>query len=151
MDSEFLRDIEEVAERDGRYDRAAYLFVYDALQHTVESLGKESLPKDQRHVSGGELLRGISEYALSQNYPNPFNAQTTISYAIPTASHVSLKVFNVLGEEVRTLVDADQQANTYQVTWDGRDAGGKQVASGVYFCKLQAGSFEGSTKMVFMK
>jgi|GEM_PF-1820834 len=92
-----------------------------------------------------------SEYALSQNYPNPFNAQTTISYAIPTASHVSLKVFNVLGEEVRTLVDADQQANTYQVTWDGRDAGGKQVASGVYFCKLQAGSFEGSTKMVFMK
>jgi hypothetical protein len=92
-----------------------------------------------------------SEYALSQNYPNPFNAQTAISYAIPTASHVSLKVFNVLGEEVRTLVDADQQASTYQVTWDGRDAGGKQVASGVYFCKLQAGSFEGSTKMVFMK
>jgi len=92
-----------------------------------------------------------TEYALSQNYPNPFNAQTSISYSIPTASHVSLKVFNVMGEEVRTLVDADQQANTYQVTWDGRDAGGKQVASGVYFCKLQARDFDASTKMVFMK
>jgi len=92
-----------------------------------------------------------TEYALSQNYPNPFNAQTTISYSIPAASHVSLQVFNVLGEEVRTLVDADQQANTYQVTWDGRDAGSRQVATGVYFCKLQAGSFEGSTKMVLMK
>ncbi len=92
-----------------------------------------------------------SEYALSQNYPNPFNSQTSISYAIPTASHVSLKIYNVLGEEVRTLVDADQQANTYQVTWDGRDAGGKQVASGVYFSTLKAGEFDATTKMVFLQ
>jgi hypothetical protein len=92
-----------------------------------------------------------TEYVLSQNYPNPFNAQTAISYAIPMDSHVSLKVFNVLGEEVRTLVDADQQANTYQVTWDGRDANGKQVASGVYFCTLEAAEFSQTAKMVFMK
>jgi len=92
-----------------------------------------------------------TEYALAQNYPNPFNAQTTISYAIPTASHVSLKIFNVLGEEVRTLVDADQQANTYQVTWDGRNSSGNQVASGVYFSTLKAGDFDATVKMVFIK
>lgn len=69
MDSEFLRDIEKVAEADGRYDRAAYLFIYDALQHTVEGLSKESLPRDQRHVSGRELLHGISQYSLSQFGP----------------------------------------------------------------------------------
>jgi len=99
-----------------------------------------------------QSIAGVpTEYALSQNYPNPFNAQTAISYSIPTASQVSLKIFNVLGEEVRTLVDADQQANTYQVTWDGRDANGKPVASGVYFCTLKAGAFDASTKMAFIK
>ncbi len=91
------------------------------------------------------------KYALSQNYPNPFNAQTTISYAIPEDGQVSLKVFNVLGEEVRALVDAHQKANTYQVTWDGKNAAGRSVASGVYFCTLEAGSFTQTNKMVFLK
>jgi flagellar hook assembly protein FlgD len=62
-----------------------------------------------------------------------------------------VKVFNVLGEEVRTLVDGHQKANTYQVTWDGKDADGKSVASGVYFCTLKAGEFSQTAKMVFMK
>jgi hypothetical protein len=92
-----------------------------------------------------------TEYALSQNYPNPFNAQTTISYAIPQDSQVSMKLFNILGEEVRTLVDGHQKANTYQVTWDGKDADGRSVASGVYFCTLKAGEFSQTTKMVFLK
>ena len=69
MDDTFLRDIEALAERDGRYDRAAYLFVYDALQHTVEKLGKASMPREQRHVSGRDLVYGISEYALDQFGP----------------------------------------------------------------------------------
>jgi hypothetical protein len=92
-----------------------------------------------------------TSYALSQNYPNPFNAQTTITYSIPNDSHVSMKVFNILGEEVRTLVDGQQSANTYQVTWDGKDADGKLTASGVYFCTLKAGEFSETMKMVFMK
>ena len=92
-----------------------------------------------------------TEYALSQNYPNPFNAQTIITYAIPEDSEVSLKVFNVLGEEIRTLVDGHQKANTYQVTWDGKDADSRSVASGVYFCTLKAGEFSKTTKMVFLK
>ena len=92
-----------------------------------------------------------TSYALSQNYPNPFNAQTIISYAIPQDSQVSLKVFNVVGEEVRTLVDSHQSANTYQVTWNGMDADSKSVASGVYFCTLKAGDFSKTTKMVFLR
>ena len=69
MEEELLGEIDELAERDGKYAKAAYLFIYDALQHTVEKLGKAELPRDQRHVSGGDLLRGISEYALSQFGP----------------------------------------------------------------------------------
>ena len=69
MDEEFLREIDELAERHDRYAKAAYLFIYDALQHKVEMMGKTERPKDQRHVSGGDLLRGISEYALTQFGP----------------------------------------------------------------------------------
>lgn len=69
MDDGFLREIEDLADRDGRYARSAYLFVYDALQHTVEKLGKTSMPREQRHVSGRDLLYGISEYALDQFGP----------------------------------------------------------------------------------
>jgi hypothetical protein len=92
-----------------------------------------------------------SDYALSQNYPNPFNALTTITYSIPEDSHVSVKVFNVLGAEVRALVDQHHKANTYQATWDGKDADGMSVASGVYFCTMEAGEFSQTTKMVFLK
>lgn len=92
-----------------------------------------------------------TDYALSQNYPNPFNANTTISYAIPQDSHVSVKIYNIVGEEVRTLVDSHQSANTYQVTWDSKDAAGKSVSSGVYFCTLSAGEFSATTKMVYMR
>ena len=69
MDDGFLQEIEAVAETDGRYARAAYLFVYDALQHTVEKLGKASMPREQRHVSGRDLLYGLSEHALDQFGP----------------------------------------------------------------------------------
>ena len=60
-------------------------------------------------------------------------------------------VFNILGEEVRTLVDGYQSANTYQATWDGKDADGRSVATGIYFCTLKAGEFSQITKMVFLK
>ena len=64
-----LREIEDLADRDGRYKQGAYLFVFSALQHTVEKLGKTSLPQDQRHVSGRDLLYGISEHALDRFGP----------------------------------------------------------------------------------
>jgi len=80
-------------------------------------------------------------FALFQNYPNPFNSTTAISYRLPAVSHqrsaVSLKIYNVLGQEVRTLVDREQPAGSYRVLWDGRDNSGKDVSSGIYFCRLK--------------
>jgi hypothetical protein len=90
-------------------------------------------------------------YALSQNYPNPFNAETEIRYQIPEDDHVVLVIYNTLGEEVRTLVDMDQAASWYVVTWDGRDDLGLRVASGLYFCRLKAGDFSKTIKMIFVK
>jgi len=90
-------------------------------------------------------------YALGQNYPNPFNASTEIRYQTPKADHVSLKIYNTLGEETRTLVDADREANWHVVTWDGRDNTGSEVASGLYFCRLKAGDFSRTIKMVLLR
>ncbi len=80
-------------------------------------------------------------FSLSQNYPNPFNSTTAISYQLSVVSCqrsvISLKVYNILGKEVKKLVDKPQKAGYYEVTWDGRDDSDKEVASGVYFCKLK--------------
>lgn len=91
------------------------------------------------------------EYALDQNYPNPFNPTTTIDYAIKTASHVELSVFNVLGQKIKTLVDQEQPANYYSITWNGDTDSGKPAASGIYFYEIKAGDFEMTKKMMLLK
>jgi len=93
--------------------------------------------------SGSETL---SEFSISQNYPNPFNPVTLISYQLPAAGFVTLKVYDVLGNEVSNLVDAQQEAGNYQVTFDG-----KTLASGIYLCRLQAGEFVSMIKMNLLK
>lgn len=90
-------------------------------------------------------------YALSQNYPNPFNTNTEIRYRTPVGGRVTLKVFNSQGQEVQTLVDADREAGPHTVSWDGRDKESREVASGAYFCQLQAGDFHETIKMVLVK
>jgi len=79
------------------------------------------------------------QFTLEQNYPNPFNSTTAISYRLSGVRpyHTTLKVYNVLGQEVRTLVDEEQPGGNYQVLWDGRDNSGKDVSSGVYFSRLK--------------
>ena len=82
-----------------------------------------------------------TEYALSQNYPNPFNATTSIQYLVvsdQSPPHVTLTIFNLLGQKVRTLVDGVKEPGSYTVTWDGTDASGSNVPSGVYFYRLTA-------------
>ena len=93
-------------------------------------------------------------FALSQNYPNPFNPSTTISYAIPEGNSqvgVKLSVFNLRGQLVRTLVDQTQGPGTYNVNWDGSDDRGRQISSGVYFYRIQAGDYVSTRKMVVLK
>jgi hypothetical protein len=89
-------------------------------------------------------------YSLSQNYPNPFNPSTVISYQISAFGHVSLKVFDVLGREIATLVDEYKQPGSYKVVFNPVSSI-KNPASGIYFYKLQAGSFSEIKKMVLAK
>ena len=88
---------------------------------------------------------------LAQNIPNPFNPVTTISFSLAMRGHATIDVFDAGGAWVRRLVDEDRAAGDHAVQWDGRDARGKSVASGVYFYRLASGSAVESKKMVLLK
>lgn len=92
-----------------------------------------------------------SKFSLSQNYPNPFNPTTEISFDVPTKSHVTLKVYNLLGHEVTTLVDEDVVVGSHKTSWDGRDRSGSEVATGIYFYKMVAGDFVETRKMMLLR
>ncbi len=99
-----------------------------------------------------EEMPGIpTDYSLEQNYPNPFNPATTISFSVPEAGLVRLAVYNVLGQEVKTLVNSARNAGNYRVTWDATNEHGEKVNSGLYIYRLQAGNKVLSNKMVLMK
>ena len=89
--------------------------------------------------------------ALLQNIPNPFNPATLIPYQLGAAEHVRLTVYSTLGQEVRVLVDALQAVGRYEVTWDGRDHSGREVASGVYLYRFQAGRFVDVRKAILLR
>ncbi|MFC2075693.1 aryl-sulfate sulfotransferase [candidate division KSB1 bacterium] len=88
---------------------------------------------------------------LSQNHPNPFNPMTTIEFALPRESLISLVVYNTTGQKVRELTSGHQAAGSHRVEWDGRDDSGRPVGSGVYFYRLQTGDFSRTRKMVLLK
>ena len=91
-----------------------------------------------------------AKFELSQNYPNPFNPSTVISYQLSVNSHVTLKVYDVLGKEVATLVNGRQEAGSYNVTFNAGN-GTRSLSSGVYFYRLDAGSFVSTKKLILMK
>ena len=99
-----------------------------------------------------EILNNIpSVYSLSQNYPNPFNPITKMNYALPKRSRVIISVYNVLGQEVTTLFNKEQDYGYHTITWNGTDRIGKQVASGVYFARLTTKNFSQTKKMLMLK
>ncbi|MCK6560632.1 T9SS type A sorting domain-containing protein [bacterium] len=91
------------------------------------------------------------EYSLSQNYPNPFNPETTIEYTLPQPSFVILKLFDILAQEVRTLVNEFQQSGTKSAVWDGRNNHGQLVPSGQYFYRLTTDGFTKSYKSLLLR
>ena len=88
---------------------------------------------------------------MDQNYPNPFNPTTLISYTLAEVSDVKLVVYNILGKEVRVLVNNTQAMGSHSIQWDGRDAIGRKLSSGMYIYRLVAGQNVAIKKMIFAK
>jgi hypothetical protein len=119
----------------GRWQGIAYL---DLLEITAIPTGVED-----------EFLPVT--HNLFQNYPNPFNPSTIISYAIPNVSYVSLKIYDMLGREVKTLVNSEQNIGTHSVQWNGDNNYGNKVSSGIYLYKIVAGNFIMTKKMLLLE
>jgi len=98
------------------------------------------------HVSAVKLSSAQTPYSylVSQNFPNPFNPSTTIQYDLPALSRVTIEIFDVLGQKVRTLVDEVEHAGSWQKAWDSRNNTGSSVASGIYFYRIEAVAVSGS-------
>ena len=92
-----------------------------------------------------------SEYSLAQNYPNPFNPETRIRYSLSQSSRVVLKIFNMLGQEVRTLLDEHKPAGSFEVSWDGKNDAGQRVPSGVYLYQIHAQGKVMTKKMTLLQ
>ena len=90
-------------------------------------------------------------FTLAQNFPNPFNSQTVIRFALPTRGQVTLILYNLAGQKVATLVQGVREVGAYTLSWDGRDDQGKDLASGVYLCRLQAGAQIQTRKLVLVR
>ena len=132
---------------------AAQVMVFDltnlqrgpVAQATTDADGHFALPLAS--LDGQALPQG---FALGQNYPNPFNPSTVIPYQLPTAAHVRLEVFNVLGQHLATLVDGERLAGIHTAMWDATDAAGQAVAAGVYIYRLHSAGVELTRRMVLV-
>jgi len=131
-----------------RFSRA-HLRDHVAVDRFVSALsnGNVVITKTGVHSQDEKTL----SFHLYQNYPNPFNTSTTVKYSIPINGHVSVKIYNVLGRKVRTLVDRWQVAGLHRILWDGKDDLGVQTASGVYFYKIHFGEFVQIRKLLLVR
>jgi len=117
-------------------------YVIGLLQTTVNQLTGIDF-------SGNEPLP--AEYVLTQNYPNPFNPTTNFKVGMVKSGEVRVEVFNVLGARVATLMNGTYAPGVYQVSWDGRDESGREVAGGIYIYRMQTAEFSSVKKMILMK
>jgi len=92
-----------------------------------------------------------SVFKLEQNYPNPFNPMTMIEFTLPNRRHVQLSIYNILGRQVRRLIDKPMDNGEHCVEWDGLDSNGYRAPTGVYFYRLQAGEITQTKKMLLLK
>jgi hypothetical protein len=101
-------------------------------------------------VAEGQQLLPAS-FALEQNYPNPFNPTTIVRFALPQQAFVTLKIYDILGREISTLVNEERPAGFFDVTWTGTNGYGAKVASGVYFYRVEAKPVAGGNTFVSLK
>ncbi|NOZ61972.1 MAG: S8 family serine peptidase [Calditrichaeota bacterium] len=124
-----------------------YNLTGDIVGAEVETFTFEKANQREK-VSESNNLR---TYRLGQNYPNPFNMETVISYEIPEATQVAIKIYNVNGQVIETLVNKLQQPGSYEIVWDGKDARNRDVVSGLYFFSIETTSFKKMRKMTLIK
>ena len=117
---------------------------YHCEPHQAMGMTGTIIVQDPVGVSDDESI--AEQFELQQNYPNPFNPITRISYAIPSASFVNLKVYDIIGNEITVLVNEEKQAGNYQIDFDATE-----LTGGVYFYQLLTGSFVETKKMILMK
>ena len=91
------------------------------------------------------------QFTLEQNFPNPFNPETRIIFHLPSREHAHLEIVNVLGQTIRTLIEAELAAGAHEVTWDGLTDQGKQAAGGIYFYRLRAGRYYDCKRLAYMR
>lgn len=139
--------------RAGRYEEVLYFTdaVSGELKDSIKLIGSspEALDVDDSEDNDPDIIP--SSFTLHQNYPNPFNPATTIGFSLPMRSAVKLTVYNLLGRRVRLLADRTLNAGQHEIIWNGDNAAGEPVASGVYFYRLEAGEFIASKKMVLIR
>ena len=115
--------------------------------------GRYTVMLGEMGTSVGEELGGMEvprTFALLQNAPNPFNPSTVIRYDVPVEADLRIMVYNILGQPIRTLLDAVKDLGRYAVRWDGRDDRGHGVSAGVYLCRMEAKGFAHTRKMVLL-
>ena len=135
--------------------------IYNFLEKGLEIVKESQVSYDLKLIVGDEdfvfntaeaILNDIPEkFSLSQNYPNPFNPFTKMDYTLPKRSRVVISIYNVLGQEVKTIINREQEYGYHSITWDGIDNRGKQMSSGVYFARMNSNSFSQTKKMLLVK
>ncbi|OQX83551.1 hypothetical protein B6D60_10325, partial [candidate division KSB1 bacterium 4484_87] len=134
---------------------SAELWLYDAVDDLNEAKMKTEtihvplITTDVRKVEADGSIP--KKFSLSQNYPNPFNMETDIQYELPEAIQVNLTIYNAMGQKVKTLVSQKQEAGKYVAHWNGRDAAGNDLPSGIYVYKLRTAKFFDAKKLILVK
>ncbi|MCS5651827.1 MAG: T9SS type A sorting domain-containing protein, partial [Candidatus Marinimicrobia bacterium] len=124
------------------YTGFGHLYAYNFLQSTYPNM----------NLSSHDIKEPVAQqFTLFHNYPNPFNPTTIISYDLPERAQVTLDIYDILGKQIKTLVNQSQDAGNKIAMWDGTDDLGSQVSAGVYLYQIQAGEFSQTRKMLLLK
>ncbi len=149
-DNDLLADnVEELTYTDEDVTAGTYVYNVSA----VYGGGYESALSDPatiEHTDAGNLPVPLNT-ELSGNYPNPFNPTTTISFALSTQEKVTIDIYNIKGEKVKTLLNETREAGFYTVEWNGKDNYGRNISSGVYFYNMRSGNYSATRKMIMLK
>ena len=147
-----LADGREVRSRPFADDALIPMPFAEPAARTVEQLRSSGPPEIITSIETARAPASTpSEWTLLQNYPNPFNGTTILPFTAPHPARLALHVYNLQGQRVRTLIDGPVPAGYGEVAWDGRDEGGRPVAGGVYFYRLEAGTVKETRKLLYLR